>query len=185
MRQVPEIEEWLDQVLQGKREAFQRIVREYSLPLRSYLAAQVYHLDDADDLAQDVFIAAYRSLHAFRRGDDFGAWLRGIARNKLYGHLRSKARREKTLARFRAEIAHTVEADLERAASGDGPGTIEILLHCIGRLPEKMRRVVRAGLDGDKPSVLAEELLTSVGAIYTLHYRANKLLRECMQKELD
>jgi RNA polymerase sigma-70 factor (ECF subfamily) len=99
--------------------------------------------------------------------------------------LRSKARREKTLARFRAEIARTVEADLERAASGDGRGTIEILLHCIARLPEKMRRVVRAGLDGGKPSVLAEELMTSVGAIYTLHYRANKLLRECLQKELD
>jgi RNA polymerase sigma-70 factor (ECF subfamily) len=73
MLHVAEIEQLLDQVLQGKREAFQRIVREYSLPLRSYLAAQVYHLDDADDLAQDVFIAAYRSLHTFRRGDDFGA----------------------------------------------------------------------------------------------------------------
>lgn len=185
MLHVAEIEELLDQVLQGKREAFQRIVREYSLPLRSYIAAQVYHLDDADDLAQDVFLAAYRSLNTFRRGDDFGAWLRGIARNKLYGHLRSKARREKTLALFRAEFARAVEADLERAVSADVPGTIEILLHCIARLPEKMRRVVRAGLDGDRLSGLAEEFLTSVGAIYTLHYRAVKLLRECMQKELD
>jgi RNA polymerase sigma-70 factor (ECF subfamily) len=180
-----ELQVLIDQVLNGKREAFQRIVREFSLPLRSYLAAQVYHLDDVDDLAQDVLIAAYRSLSTFRRGDDFGAWLRGIARNKLYGHLRSKARRERTLARLREEVARAVESDLERAASEDDRGTIEILLHCISRLPEKMRRVVRAGLDGDKPSVLAEELVTSVGAIYNLHYRANKRLRECLRKELS
>ena len=30
---------------------------------------------------------------------------------------------------------------------------------------------------------LAEELSTTVGAVYNLHYRANQLLRECLQKE--
>ena len=58
------------------------------------------------------------------------------------------------------------------------------MLRCINRLPEKLRRVVRAGLEGDKPSALAEELVTTVGAVYNLHYRANQLLRTCVQKEL-
>jgi RNA polymerase sigma-70 factor (ECF subfamily) len=44
--------------------------------------------------------------------------------------------------------------------------------------------VVRGGLDGDKPDALAAELVTSVGAIYNLHYRANQTLRECVKKEL-
>jgi RNA polymerase sigma-70 factor (ECF subfamily) len=47
-----------------------------------------------------------------------------------------------------------------------------------------MHRVVRAGLEGDKPAELASELMTTVGAIYRLHYRANQRLRDCMQKEL-
>ena len=47
---------------------------------------------------------------------------------------------------------------------------------------ERLRRVVRAGLDGDKPAELADVLSTTVGVIFNLHYRANQLLRECLQK---
>src|SRR5262249_61521850 len=83
----------LDEVARGRTEAFGRIVRDYALPLRSYLASQVYHLEDVDDLAQEVFLAALESLPTFRRGDDFGAWLRGIARNKLLVFFRSQSPR--------------------------------------------------------------------------------------------
>jgi RNA polymerase sigma-70 factor (ECF subfamily) len=174
----------LDAVAAGDRDAFRWIVRTWSLPLRSYLASCTHHLDEVDDLAQEVFLAAYRSLSTFRRGDDFGAWLRGIARNKLYNHMRSSARRNRALSSFRMEVARVVEADLERAATSDRSEAIEALLHCIGQLPDRLRRVVRAGLDGDRPAALAEALATSVGAVYNLHYRANQLLRGCMEKEL-
>ncbi len=163
---------------------YRLIVRAFSLPLRCYIASHVHHPDDVDDMTQEVFLAAYRDLRSFRRGDDFGAWLRGIARNKLHDYFRSSSRRDKALERFRAEVARAVEADLEQAAFADSSESIEALLSCIARLPEKLRRVVRAGLDGYKPAELAEEFVTSVGAIYNLHYRANQLLRDCVQKEL-
>jgi RNA polymerase sigma-70 factor (ECF subfamily) len=173
----------LDEVARGNRDAFRRIVRAYGLPLRSYLASQIHNLDDVDDLAQEVFLAAFRSLHAFRRGDDFGAWLRGIARHKLHDHLRRSARRNRALAAFREEVARAVEAHVEQAVAADRAEAIEALLRCVARLPEKLRRVVRAGLDGDKPAALAEALATSVAAVYNLHYRANQRLRACLQKE--
>jgi len=179
-----EVEAVRAQIARGNPDAFQLILRAFGLPLRSYIAAQVYHQGDVDDLTQEVFIAAYRSLDVFRRGDDFGAWLRGIARRKLYVYSRSAARRDKALERFREEVARAIRSDLERAAARDQTVAIEMLLQCIARLPERMRRVVRAGLEGEKPTSLAEELVTSVGAIYNLHYRANQLLRECVQKEL-
>jgi RNA polymerase sigma-70 factor (ECF subfamily) len=175
----------LDQVGRGNRDAFRQVVRAFSLPLRSYIASQVHHLDEVDDLAQEVFIAAYRGLHTFQRGDDFGCWLRGIARHKLHDHARGAARRARGLERFREELVRVVQTDLERAVSNDHSDAIEMLLQCIARLPERLRRVVRAGLDGDKPRALAEELATSVGAIYNLHYRANQLLRDCVQKGLS
>jgi RNA polymerase sigma-70 factor (ECF subfamily) len=180
-----EIESVLDRIERGDRDAFQQIVRAFGLPLRSYVAARVYHLDELDDLTQEVFIAAYRSLPTFHRGDDFGAWLRGIARNKVQLHSRSSIRRNKALERFRDEVAQAIQADLDRAASSDQSEAIEMLLQCIGRLPERMRRVVRAGLEGNKPAALAEELAVSVTAIYNLHCRANRLLRECLHKELS
>ncbi len=177
-----EVDSILDRVENGHRDAFRLIVREFSLPLRSFLASQLHHHDDVDDMTQDVFIAAYRDLTTFRRGSDFGAWLRGIARNKLLDHFRSTSRRERALDRFRQEIGRLVEHDLETAALTQNAETIEALLHCISRLPEKLRRVVRAGLEGDKPAELAKQYVTTVGAIYNLHYRANQLLRECVQK---
>jgi RNA polymerase sigma-70 factor, ECF subfamily len=179
-----EIDVVLDQISRGNRDGFRLIVRAFSLPLRCYIASQVHHPNDVEDITQEVFLSAYRQLGTFRRGDDFGAWLRGIARNKLHDYFRSSVRRNKALERFREEVAAVVQRDMEETAAGDSSESIEALLRCIARLPEKLRRVVRAGLDGDKPADLAEEFVTSVGAIYNMHYRANQLLRDCVQKEL-
>jgi RNA polymerase sigma-70 factor (ECF subfamily) len=177
-----DIDSLLDEVERGRMDAFGRVVREYALPLRSYLASQVHHLDDVDDLAQEVFLAALENLSKFRRGDDFGAWLRGIARNKLLMYFRSTARRTQAMQRFGEEVARVIEADLERASAADRSDLIERLLRCIAQLPDRLRRVVRAGLNGNKAAELAAELGTTAGVIYNLHYRANQLLRECLQK---
>ncbi len=136
-----------------------------------------------DDLAQDVFLTALRSLSNYRRGEDFGAWLRGIARNKLLNYFRSASRRSQAMERFRQEVVRELEGDLEMAAASDRAEVIERLLRRIAELPERLRRVVRAGLEGNRPADLAQEMSISVGAVYNLHYRANQLLRDCLKKE--
>ena len=180
-----EVEAVLDEVARGRTEAFGRIVREYALPLRSYLASQIHRLDDVDDLAQEVFLAALESLPSFRRGQEFGAWLRGIARNKVLVYYRNQARRSQALQRFRDAVTALIADDLERAAAADRAELIEQLLRCIAALPERLRRVVRAGLDGDKPAEVAKALSTTVGVVYNLHCRANHMLRECIKKGVE
>jgi RNA polymerase sigma-70 factor (ECF subfamily) len=185
MNHVCDMDGILDEVARGRTEAFGQIVRQYALPLRSYLASQVHHLDDVDDLAQEVFLAALKSLATFRRGDDFGAWLRGIARHKVLVYFRTQARRNHTLQRFREEVAALIADDLECAVASDRSEVIEQLLRCIAALPERLRRVVRSGLDGERPAELAKALCTTVGVVYNLHYRANHLLRKCLEKGLE
>ncbi len=178
-----DVEAVLDEVARGRTEAFGQIVRDYYLPLRSYLASHVFHPDEeVDDLAQEVFLAALARLSTFRRGDDFGAWLHGIARNKLLLSYRSRSRRSRALQRFRDEVTARIEGGLERAAASDRAEMIERLLRCVAGLPERLRRVVRAGLDGDGPAEVARALGTTVGVVYNLHYRANRLLRERLQR---
>ncbi|MCU0780377.1 MAG: sigma-70 family RNA polymerase sigma factor [Akkermansiaceae bacterium] len=174
----------LDRIAAGHVEDFQFVVRAYGLPLRSYLAGQVYHIDDADDLAQETFITAYRKLATFQRDSDFGAWLRGIARNLARMHFRSAGRRSRALDRFRAEVAEIAGEELDAASSSRRSEDIGALLRCVARLPERMRRAVRAGLDGEQPSKIAAEFKTSVNAVYQIHWRAHQLLRECVSKEL-
>ncbi len=79
MNQSPQVQAIVAEVLQGNRNAFRRLVEIYALPLRSYLASQIYRADDVDDLAQEVFIAAYRTLPKYSPEEDFAGWLWGIA----------------------------------------------------------------------------------------------------------
>src|SRR3954452_15485607 len=124
--QGSELQGVIDRVVKGDRDAFWRVVDAFGLPLRSYVASQLHHLEDVDDVTQEVFITAYKKLHEFRRDEDFGAWLRGIARNKMYTHLRSANRRVRSMDRFLDEVARLIGPDLERASAGNRPEVIEV-----------------------------------------------------------
>lgn len=175
----------IERVLAGDRDAFRLIVREHSLMLRSYLGSQLHHSDVVDDLAQEVFIVAFRKLDQFDLDGDFRAWLRGIARKKLLHYFRTVGRGNVAAARFRQEVIGSIEQDLDMSIASKTNAAIEALLRCVAQLPHRMRHVVRAGLDGTKAASLAEELSTSVGAIYNIHYRANILLRDCVKAEIE
>lgn len=175
----------LDAIAHGNAAAFMQIVQIHGLMIRSYIGAQVFNASDVDDLAQETFIAAYQALHHFRRGEDFGAWLRGIARNKVLMFFRSSQRRANAVEKFRAEVADIVGEELHAQSADDAHTPIAALLRCIAKLPEKLRRVVHAGLDGLKAPALAEALGTTPAAVYQLHYRANQLLRDCLEKEVS
>lgn len=175
------LEDAIRAVLAGESDAYRLIVRRYELSLRGYLGCQLHHQDDVDDLAQELFIAAYKNLKTFRMGEDFQAWLRGIARNKLKTYFRSRSRRDGAMDRFRLEIAAILDPDLESLATSLKDEQVESLLSCISKLPERMRQIVRGGLDRQRGAGLATELGMNVGALYTMNHRANKLLRECME----
>lgn len=174
----------LSRILLGETDLFLHVVRRFELGVRSYLASQLYNQTEVDDLAQEVFITAFRDLKSFRHGEDFGAWLRGIARNRLLTHFRAQQRRDSAVERFREDIARRLASDLDAAARKEDADFVARLLLCIARLPAKLRKVVHSGLEGTRSATLARELGTSVGAVYQLHYRANQLLRECLGREV-
>ncbi|MEY5027684.1 MAG: hypothetical protein RLZZ244_3212 [Verrucomicrobiota bacterium] len=175
-----EIEEHIVRVLQGDGPAFGRLVREFSLPLRGYLHARLHHRDDADDLAQEVFVSAFQSLSRFRIGASFQGWLFGIANHKLLQHYRTLKRRDSAVERFQKTVWEELGQRVSELSEQTGSHQIERLLQCIEALPEKLRGIVRAHLTEEKVEALAERLKTTRGTIYTLNWRAMKLLRSCM-----
>jgi RNA polymerase sigma-70 factor (ECF subfamily) len=183
MQSFPPLDTTLDAVLQGNADAFLLIVQAYRPSLRAYLAAQMYHLDDVDDVAQETFIAAYRSLPSFRRDQDFGAWLRGIARHKLLRYFETTGRRMDAVEKFRQEAAVLLQPGLDEAAATTRAAHLQAMLACLQKLPDRMHQVVRHWLDGGRSTALAESLETTPGAVHQLQYRALRLLRECMEKE--
>ena len=177
-----EINRVVEAVLAGRSQEFSKLVRAFGLPIRAYLHARIHHAEDAEDLAQETFIAAFRSLADFDRSRDFGAWLTGIARHRMLEHFRAHGRRLGAIERFREEVGRRVEAEAAAFSRIDSTERLERLLDCIGRLPAKLKQVVRAHLTGTRSSRLAKDLNTSPGAIYTMQWRANRILRECMEE---
>ncbi len=184
MPETFDLQRTLKAVLGGQKDAFLAVVRVYGPSLRTFLGTQLFHLDELDDMAQEVFIAAYHSLPNFKRTEDFGAWLRGIARHKLLNYYQRTARRRQTLELFRKDASVIVESDLEEAAARTTETHLQVLLGCINKLPDRMRKVVRGWLDGEKAAALVDELKLSLANIYQIQHRASQALRECLKKEL-
>lgn len=174
-----QVERVIAAVLRGETDRFRLIVREYGLLVRGYLAARLPHQDDADDLAQEVFLIAFEKL-AVCDPPRFAGWLLGIARNQLRNHWRARTRREDALARFREEALEVVDPELQTLSAGSSPAQIERLLHCIALLPDRLRRIVRAGLEGIRSETLAAELGVKPNALYQARFRAHAALRKCM-----
>ncbi len=178
------LDDTLDAVLSGDTDAFLKIERVFGPTLRVFLASQLFHLDDVDDIAQESLIIAYRKLDSFRRGQDFGAWLRGIARNKLLQYIEQSNRRSALMESFQKEGAALLADEFEARASQTRSAHVNAMLGCVAKLPDKMRQIVRTVLDGNRSSTLAAEFKMTPAAIYQLQYRALKLLRECVTQEV-
>ena len=169
-------------VLKGNKDAFRMIVSEYGLLVRGFLAARVYHLADAEDLAQDTFVKAYEKLEDYELGTNFRAWLMSIAQFLLSNHWRKYGNRATVMEKFRHDIAESIQTELKVAHEEVDESRIPKLLDCITKLPDNLRKVIRSGLDGEKISILAKELKLQANAIYQLRHRAHVALRKCMDQ---
>src|SRR5208282_894698 len=135
----------LRQAAGGSREAFALLVRLHQEAVRWRLVRYLRDQATADDLAQEVFLVAYRDLATCRSADSLRGWLLGIARNMAIEHIRSEARRrlrEKgplatQLAQWRIE---QLEQDPEEGLEHEQK--LETLRNCVEKLPPESRQVV-------------------------------------------
>lgn len=169
-------------VLRGETDQFRLLVREYGLLLRAFIGARLYHQEDVEDLAQEVFLTAYEKLETCVPGN-FRDWLIGIARNHLNNHWRKTSRRANAMECFRQEVASVIAPELDQANEELEPNRLERLLDCIAQLPLRARRIVRGGLEGTRAERLAEELGMTPNSVYQARYRAHAALRQCMDTQ--
>lgn len=177
-----EITDVIRKVLAGNAAEFSCLVREFGLPVRSFIHARVRNSADAEDLAQESFIAAFRGLAKFDISLSFEAWLIGIARHRVLGHFRATDRRHSANQKFREECLALVGHELQAVEEEIGHEPLKRLMDCVEKLPERMRQVIRARLRGADGSKTASLLNTSRGAIYMLQLRANGQLKDCIMK---
>jgi RNA polymerase sigma-70 factor (ECF subfamily) len=172
----------------GDSGAFTELVVLHQGRVRAYIGGTINRGDVVDDLAQEVFLSALRSLDTFKAEAPFGVWLLGIARHKTLMHLRREVRR---LARESRSL-ETVLADLRlRSMESDELNLIRreqeitALQRCLERLPPGgaamiSDRYFRARSITD----IAREQGKREGTVRMSLLRLRQVLRECVEARL-
>ena len=132
--------------------------------------------DDAEDLVQQVFLAAWRGKDRFDPSKgSLGAWLSGITRFKAIDHLRALGRRPSTPTVDVGEL-EPVEPVVDRVVDRI------VLSAALSSLPQNRREVVEMGFFDDLTHVeIAERLDMPLGTVKS-HMRRGL---ESLQRELE
>lgn len=175
----------------GSLEAFTQLVREHHTRVRAFLSQYIRHWDEVDDLAQECFLAAHQGIERFEGNVPFGAWLIGIARNKLLMHLRSKGRSQQqkgeSLWRVLAERwAARVENDSDRLSGEDFDSEMRALKACLQSLPMASAALIEKHyFEGKRVVEIAREEGKKERAVGMTLLRIRKALRQCVGRKLS
>ena len=170
-------------VLSGSEDAFRDLVRRYQRPVYALILRMVRDAADAEELAQEVFIKAYRALDRFDRSKKFSSWLFKIAHNTAIDRLRRKSLQTVPLETDRDEpdpiaVLRDPRAGdpAARAESGELAAAFEAAL---GRLRPAYREVMilrfQEGLAYDE---IAEVTGLALGTVKTHLHRARKAMAD-------
>lgn len=164
----------------GSREAFDEIVRRHQRPVYQLCYRFVGNHEDASDLAQDVFVRAYKSLKGFKGESALATWLYRISVNVC---LNRKALKTLPLepmplldpADRRAEPADALVARRERASE---------VRAAIAKLPPKQRATLILRTYQDLPhDEIAKILGSSVGSVKANFFHALANLKKILTGE--
>jgi RNA polymerase sigma-70 factor (ECF subfamily) len=159
----------------GDETAFDELVERHRSRIYG-LVCRLTGTGEADDLAQDVFVAAYRSLRSFRGEAAFGTWLYRIAIHTCSHHLRR--RRPQALELDEMLPDDRREGDpLARAMQDELQGIVRRAIH---ELPYKLRVViVLRDLHGMSYDEIAAVVGCPIGTVRSrLHYASQRLASE-------
>ncbi len=102
----------VERTLAGDRNAFKVLVRRHDPTLRRLVYCMTRDAHKVDDILQDTYLKAFRSLGSYQRGRSFKAWLHRIAYTTALDAIRSHSRHS------------TGELDHDRAATTTSPDTL-------------------------------------------------------------
>ena len=132
---------------------FERLLNDCHRALSRYVRSRISNQADADDILQEVSVAAFQSFSALRRKEAFLPWLLGIARRKCADHYRAKARRPEV----------PCDALPDQIASDQADHGVDETLE---RLPERDRMMLRLFYyEGLSQKTISEQLNVPEGTV--------------------
>jgi len=173
-------------IQQGDHKAFQIMVNSYQRMVVNTCLGIVHSQEDAEDLAQDVFVEIFRTADNFRGDAKLSTWLYRIATNRSLNHIRNKKRKgffqslEETFTGGRNRTSEISENRSDQPDQNITDQQRSDLLHrAIDQLPEKQRVAFTLNKYEELPyQQIAEIMEISLASVESLIHRAKKNLQE-------
>ena len=126
------------QIQSGDDSAFDELMGRYKRPVVNFVFRMLGNADDADDVAQEVFVRVYQKLDTYRPETKFSTWLFALARNAAIDRLRWRKRHP----------TESIDPDSPLVAATDTAQEVdarelgELIAAAVSELPEDQRTVL-------------------------------------------
>lgn len=165
---------------------FQNIVENLQEKVRNTCFRYVNNVEDADDIAQEVFIQVYESMSHFREESQISTWVYRIAVNKSLDFLRSR-KRKKRFGQLTSLFRSTEEGEeiIEIPTYGTPEQELEdkerkeVLDCALAKLPDNQKTaIILSKYEGFSNKEITEIMNMSLSAVEALMHRAKKNLKK-------
>ncbi len=154
----------IERVRAGDEEAFSELYKRFAPLVHGIVLARVPR-DECQDIVQEVFLSAYKNLHALRNENALGAWLAMIARNRAAEFYRQRKPTEELTEDYRGKTSANAEA--------------KEILDVICALPDAYRETLILRLvEGMSGQEIAEQTGLKAESVRVNLHRGMKLLRQ-------
>ena len=164
-------QQWIARARHGDADAFEQLVVAYEGPVYRLALRMCGSAEDAREVAQDAFLAAWRGLPAFRGDSRFSSWLYRLTTNAAIDFLR----REKH---------HLGNLPLEEAPERPDPQQQEALQRALDQLSPEHRQVLLLRVVQQMSyDEIAQALSLESGTVKSRISRARRQLREILLRQ--
>lgn len=134
MEEKKEDQYFLDQVIGGDAGAFAALVDRYKNMIFTLALKMIRNREEAEEIAQDTFIKAYKSLHSFKGKSKFSTWLYRIGYNLCLDHLKKMKKVSGTIALEEMPL-YFERSFVDLADTENGQDINQQVQYCLEKLP--------------------------------------------------
>ena len=180
---------FISDLASGKRNAYAKLITDYEQKVFATCISFIPNKEDAEDIAQEVFIEVFNSIKKFKGDSKLSTWIYRITTNKCLEFIRKK-NTKKRFAFLQSISGNEMSLDKTNYFTEiNHPGilmenkeTSAILFRAINQLPEAQRVVFTLHkVDQKSHDEISEILQKSISSIESLMFRAKKNLQELLE----
>lgn len=174
---------YINLVLSGRTDAFGELLKRYRNLVFTLCVKIIGNPNDAEDVAQEVFVKIYQSLHKFNGKSKFSSWMYRIAYNACMDFLKKNKRiqeKEHDASSYLSTNSDSIEDDMI------GDEKKQFIQNTIDRLPSQEKAIMTLYYYQDESiKGIAKSVGISESNVKIKLHRCRKVLHETFSKEKE